>query len=245
MTERKGVVDKIQPGFEPVIRRKVYKEIVQQVITLINEGKLPPGTRLPGERDLAELFGVARPAVREALSALEALGAIEIRQGEGAFVSVAEPSTLKDSLRHAELEASPFEALRARKLLESAVAGEATITATPEDLQALVHAIAEMEAAGGDLDRWMQADRRFHLMLVKCTHNPVLVSFIGSLLRMMTRPVWLTLTTANNRVPGRLVEYLEDHRAILAALQQRNPETARAAIMHHLERVSVHLFGEP
>ncbi|MBI4560568.1 MAG: FadR family transcriptional regulator, partial [Candidatus Rokubacteria bacterium] len=113
------------PDVEPIKSTRIYEEIVRQIRTLISEGKLRSGDQLPPERELAESFKVSRTSVREALRALESIGLIEIRAGEGTFVreisveSLIEPLALV-ILTQREAVGELFEA---RRLLEPAIAG--------------------------------------------------------------------------------------------------------------------------
>jgi len=73
-------------GFRPIKTRKIYEEIVEQLKDMLSRGELRPGDRLPSEREMAESLGVSRASVREALTALEAIGILDIRPGEGTYV---------------------------------------------------------------------------------------------------------------------------------------------------------------
>ena len=87
---------------EPINSTRIYEEIVRQIRTLISEGKLKSGDKLPPERELAERFKVSRPSVREAMRALESMGLIEIRLGEGTFVrEISVDSLVERTPRHA------------------------------------------------------------------------------------------------------------------------------------------------
>src|SRR5216684_6927099 len=121
---------------EPINSPRIYEEIVRQIRTLISEGKLKSGDRLPPERDLAERFRVSRASVREALRSLQSRGLIEIRAGEGAFVrdvsveALIEPLALV-ILPHREAVGELFEA---RRILEPAIAALAARRATREEV---------------------------------------------------------------------------------------------------------------
>src|SRR5215813_8997128 len=121
----------------PIKSTRIYEEIVRQVKQLIAEGRLKSGDQLPPERDLAEKFLVSRTSVREALRALESVGLIEIRPGEGTFVrevsvdALVEPLALVLLSQRAMIE----ELFEARRLLEPAIAGLAARRATKEEIQ--------------------------------------------------------------------------------------------------------------
>src|SRR6266851_3407107 len=139
---------------EPINSPRIYEEIVRQIRTLISEGKLKSGDRLPPERDLAERFRVSRASVREALRSLESMGLIEIRLGEGTFVreisvdSLIEPLALV-ILTQREAVGELFEA---RRLLEPPIAGLAARRSTKEEVQEMERILEEQGkevAAGG------------------------------------------------------------------------------------------------
>ncbi len=133
---------------EPINSPRIYEEIVRQIRTLISEGKLKSGDRLPPERDLAERFRVSRASVREALRALGSMGLIEIRLGEGTFVreisvdSLIEPLALV-ILTQREAVGELFEA---RRLLEPPIAGLAARRSTKEEIQEMERILEEQRS---------------------------------------------------------------------------------------------------
>ena len=132
----------------PIKSTRIYEEIVRQVKAMIAEGRLKGGDRLPPERDLAEKFVVSRTSVREALRALESLGLVEIRPGEGTFVREVSVEALIEPL--ALLMVSQREAIgelfEARRLLEPALAALAASRATPEEIQEMERILEEQAA---------------------------------------------------------------------------------------------------
>src|SRR5947208_12339953 len=121
----------------PIKSTRIYEEIVRQVKQMITEGRLKSGDQLPPERDLAEKFVVSRTSVREALRALESLGLIEIRPGEGTFVREVSIESLIEPL--ALVMASQREAIgelfEARRMIEPIIAGMAAPRATRDEVQ--------------------------------------------------------------------------------------------------------------
>src|SRR4249920_568367 len=98
--------------FQSIEPRRLYRQIADQIRTLVRSGEFPPGSRLPPERDLAKQLGVSRPSVREALIALEVEGLVEVRIGSGIYVLA--PSLSPNANGHGDSPAGPFELLRAR-----------------------------------------------------------------------------------------------------------------------------------
>src|SRR5437762_9392216 len=134
---RRGPTGDEAMSIAPIKSTRIYQEIVRQVKAMIAEGRLKSGDQLPPERDLAEKFLVSRTSVREALRALESVGLIEIRPGEGTFVreisveALVEPLALVLLSQRAMIE----ELFEARRMLEPVIAGLAARRATKDEVQ--------------------------------------------------------------------------------------------------------------
>src|SRR5690606_5785939 len=143
--------------------QRLYRQISEQLRTLIVAGELPPGSRLPAERDLAVQLGVSRPSLREALIALEVQGYIEVHMGSGIYVCdpPAKPSKKYDLSQ----EEGPLEVIRARSLLEGEVAAMAAKMGRKAHFDAIAEAIdmMETEAESGGIP--IEADQLFHVRI--------------------------------------------------------------------------------
>ena len=117
--------------------RRLYKQIADALAVRIHSGVFAPGSYLPSERDLAQQMGVSRPSVREALIALEVMGMVEVRVGDGVLVC-----GRSESAASADAENSPLEQWQARMMLEGEVAGLAAENVTPEQLAADAASVA-------------------------------------------------------------------------------------------------------
>lgn len=132
---------------KPIKTKKIYEEIVEQIKELFAQGDLKPGDKLLSEREFAERLQVSRASVREALSALEAMGLIEIKPGEGTFIrqmgvsSIIEPLALLLLMEKDQV----FELFELRKILEVEAAGLAALRATSEDVERMFEVIKKME----------------------------------------------------------------------------------------------------
>jgi len=224
-------------GSEKLVRQKLADQVLDRLLALIERGELPPGSRMPGERALMARFGVGRPAVREALQALEKMGLIEIQHGERARVVALTPSRVLRQLdaaaRHL-LTSSPDmrEALRqARLAFEQFLVREAARRATASGLEAVRMALADQQAARWDPARFVRADIRFHVAIASLAGNPLYPAVSEAMLgwifgffpRLLRAPNVEDLT-------------LREHGAILRALQKRDPEAAAQAMKRHLMR---------
>jgi GntR family transcriptional repressor for pyruvate dehydrogenase complex len=219
---------------QTVESQRLYRQIADQLSTLIASGEFAEGSRLPSERDLATQLGVSRPSVREALIALEVAGKVEVRVGAGIFVAARRPvAAAPDPSKEGQ---GPFELLRARWLVEGEIAAEAARSAKPDELDIVRNAVAEMARNQNQRREADAADRNFHLGIAEATHNSALVSVVQDLWDRGRGAIWKRMEH-HFQTPELRAATLRDHRAILAALEARDSRGARAAMRRHLERV--------
>jgi DNA-binding FadR family transcriptional regulator len=210
--------------------RRLYRQIADQLRHLMDEGEYPVGSRLPTERELAEKLGVSRPTVREALIALEVEGRLRIRVGSGIYVIPPQPAPPTSNLAGIE---GPFEVLRARAFIESAVAEEAARRADPEDVARLDAVLAEIAAR--PQAPFLPLDRRFHMGIAETLDNAVLVRFVGELFDLRMNPYFEQLARHTEDASTWSAAH-QEHCAIRDAIAGRDPASARAAMHEHLKR---------
>jgi GntR family transcriptional repressor for pyruvate dehydrogenase complex len=218
----------------PIKSTRIYQEIVRQVKTMISEGRLKSGDQLPPERELAEKFVVSRTSVREALRALESLGLVEIRPGEGTFVREVSVEALIEPL--ALVMVSQREALaelfEARRLIEPALAALAARRATSEEVQEMeriLEAQAKEVAAGRT---GLEQDAEFHAAIGAAAHNRAITRIAHAVMDLLRQSREDSLST-----PGRPQRSHDDHQRVLAAIRARDEAAARQAMIEHLEAV--------
>jgi len=226
---------------EPIKSTRIYQEIVRQVKQMVAEGRLKSGDQLPPERDLAEKFAVSRTSVREALRALESLGFIEIRPGEGTFVREVSVESLIEPLAlalTAQREAI-HELFEARQLLEPALAALAASRATPEEIQAMERILEEQarEIAAGRTG--FAQDAAFHGAIGVAAHNRAITRIAHAIMDLLTQGREEALNT-----PGRPARSHEDHRRVLAAVAARDERRARQAMLDHIQAVEMLVLGK-
>lgn len=214
----------------PIVPRRLYRQVAEQLRRLFDDGEYKAGDRLPAERNLAEQMGVSRPTVREALIALEVEGRVQIRVGSGIYVTGTPRSVLPEL--HDE---GPFEVLAAREFIESAVAAEAARRATPEHVAALDDNLRRMERSAHPSATTLALDREFHALVAAMLGNDVLVRVVGELFDQRMTPYF-----------SRLTSYFEDgstwadaqaeHRVVRDAIAAGDAEAARKAMQVHLKR---------
>jgi GntR family transcriptional repressor for pyruvate dehydrogenase complex len=218
--------------FHSIEPRRLYRQIADQIRTLIKSGEFSAGARLPPERDLAKQLGVSRPSVREALIALEVEGLVEVRIGSGIYVRAGE--TGKASGIPAEAEAGPFELLRARYVIEAECAALAAKSAKKAQIDAIAEALEVMQqefAAGEALP--LNGDRLFHLRIAEATGNGALVAVVKMLWEERTGPLYQQLEHHYDS-PALWEAAMTEHRAVLKAIAAKDQAGSRAAMHRHL-----------
>lgn len=208
--------------------KRLFQSVAEQIGALIDEGAYPPGTRLPGERELAEKLGVSRVTIREAEIALQALGRLEIKTGSGVYVSERRPTG-----NGALPKASAFEVTEARLLVESESAALAAQHITEEGIERLAVLIEQMQ---GDDESANEADEQFHLTIAEASHNAAMLHTVKSLWRMREEIPEVKATYEAVCVHD-ATSRTEEHRAVFDALKARDPAAARAAMREHFHRL--------
>ncbi len=209
--------------------KRLFQSVAEQISELIDAGAFPPGTRLPGERELAERLNVSRVTIREAEIALQAIGRLEIKTGSGVYVSEA-----KQEGSAALPAASAFEVTEARLLVESETAALAAHNITDEAVEHLSGLIERMRH--GDEDEANSADEEFHRTIAEASNNAAMIHTVSTLWRMREEIPEVKKTHAAvcvNDSESRTAE----HEAIFFALRDRDPSAARNAMREHFHRL--------
>jgi DNA-binding FadR family transcriptional regulator len=217
---------------QPIEPQRLYRQISNQLRSLLLAGEFPVGSRLPAERDLAVQLGVSRPSLREALIALEVEGYIEVRMGSGIYVC--EPPSPAAQGFDLSAEEGPLELIRARSLLEGEVAATAAKTGTKRQFDAIAEAIDRMESEAKAGIRPEEADRLFHVRIAEATGNSVLVGVVTRLFDSRLGPLFDQLHS-HFETPYIWSDAIEEHREVLKALRARDPARAKAAMQRHME----------
>jgi GntR family transcriptional regulator, sialic acid-inducible nan operon repressor len=222
---------------QQIPRRKLADEVLDRLLLSLEHGEVTPGQKLPGERTLMARYGVGRPAVREALQALEKMGLIEIQHGERARVVALEAKdvfrqmdaaarhllsrspTMRDSLREARLE------------FETAMVRRAAQRASARNAERLAAAIAAQRACQGDAARFIAADIAFHVAIAGMAGNPLYAALAEAMLGWAFEFFPRML-----RAPGTEELTLKEHSAIARAVAKGDPDAAARAMRRHLLR---------
>ncbi|WP_026016613.1 FadR/GntR family transcriptional regulator [Catenovulum agarivorans] len=212
--------------------RRLFWSVVDKIEEGIDNGSYLPGTRLPSERELSELFNVSRPTLREAIIALEVRGRVEVRTNAGVYVMNQEDKAKKSAVSHI----SAFELTQARALVEGEAAALAAVSITPEELDKLGELVEMLDdEASSD-----EADRDFHLTICQSTRNKALIHTIQNLWELRKQP---SVQQAHSYICSQsTAQRKEEHNVIYQALKARKPEQARSAMHKHFNRLINALF---
>jgi len=208
---------------------------IAQIRGLIAAGSYAPGQRLPPERELGEALGVSRNSLREAVTALQAMGVLDVRRGDGTFVTDLGAGVLVEALGfvldlyHGERLREIFEV---RRILEPAAVARAAESIDDETVAALREMLGRV-GPEMTLETLVRHDLAFHHALATASGNTLLAELLDALAGPTVRArVWRGMTEA-----GAVERTLAEHRAIVDAVAARDPELARSLIVAHVRAV--------
>jgi len=231
--------------FETINPPKVSDVIVSQIEQLILDGVLKPGERLLPERELAQELNVSRPSLREAITTLKSRGLLRSSRGGRHYVVDIIAPALTDPLVEL-LKNHPktmFDVLELRHALEEVAAYFAALRATEADREILRCRFAELEEiqhGGRDPQHDAMVDANFHLAIADASHNVALIHVMRSLFSLLLGNICRSLERLYTRESSYVIVHSQ-HEAILQAVLERNPETARQAAHVHLAFVETTL----
>jgi GntR family transcriptional regulator, transcriptional repressor for pyruvate dehydrogenase complex len=220
-------------SLEPAARRKLSETVAEQLMEAFRD--LPPGTRVPSERELTKDLGVGRSTVREALNALAVLGVLTIRHGQGAFIaedaspdgSDASHSVLTQALERAETR----EFIEARLMVEVEVTRLAAQRRTDDDLQRIETVLGEQQRrlSGDDVEATVDVAASFNVVLAEAAHNELLAAMIRTFVELMVErgPKIYAL-------PGFGAWDLSEHTGIYEAVRDQDADRAAQLMRNHI-----------
>ncbi len=210
----------------------VTDEAIEKIKAMIVSGELRPGARLPKEADLAERLGLSRNSLREAVKALSLIRVLDVRQGDGTYVTSLEPNLLLDALGFVvdfHQDDTVLEFLEVRRVLEPAAAAMAARVMSDEDIAELGAVLASL-SDDPSLDELIENDLEFHRRLAAGSGNAVLGSLVDGLSAPTARArIWRGMTEEGAVERTRL-----QHRQILDAVAARRPDLAQAWTIVHI-----------
>jgi GntR family transcriptional regulator, transcriptional repressor for pyruvate dehydrogenase complex len=208
-------------------------DAITKIRSMIQSGELPPGARLPPEPQLATQMGLSRSGVREAVKVLESARVLDVRRGDGTYVTSLAPRLLLEGLGVAvELlrDDTLLEVMEVRRMLEPVATGLAALRMTDTELDALAQILEDMRAAADDAEKLIQFDTAFHHTVIATTGNETLTSLLSGLSsRTLRARVWRGLIEGNAAH-----KTIDEHHAIYLALRSRDQLLAQASALMHV-----------
>ncbi len=216
------------------------RAISAQIRREIEIGSYVNGDQLPAERQLSERYSASRSTIRKALTNLEQAGIVERKIGSGTFVNYFGPNEFE--VENVIESISPLQLIDARIGIERQMTRLAVINATARDLATMEGVLKQLEESEHDKDGFTRRDSEFHLLLAKCSRNPLIYHLYEQINEVRTHSQWraskdLVLTPVN------IADYNICHRAIYEALSQRDQVGALEALNDHMELARAHLIG--
>ena len=213
----------------------VTDEAILRIKQMIIEGELAPGDRLPPEKELSERLGLSRSSLREAVKALEVIRVLDVRRGDGTYVTSLEPRLLLEALSFVvdlHDDQSVLEIFAVRRILEPAASALAAANADDDALARLREAVAHVDHAS-DVEGLVAHDLEFHGGIANSTGNTYLASLIASLSSHTVRArIWRGITQE-----GAVERTLQEHHAILDAIEAHDAELASALTVVHISGI--------
>lgn len=231
-TTLKPLPSKPHVPLQTVEPQRLYRQIADQLRTLIARGEFAVGARLPAERELAKTLGVSRPSVREALIALEVEGWVEVRTGSGVYVL---DRSHRTAAPVAAAEWGPLELIRARRVVEGETAALAATSAKRRDVDAMSHAIETMREMADRNVMPLEGDRAFHLAIVDACGNVVLSETVQGFWDSRNGPIFTRLGGYFETVKS-WRSAIAEHEAIRDAIAARDADAARSAMHAHMDK---------
>jgi GntR family transcriptional repressor for pyruvate dehydrogenase complex len=222
--------------FEAVRRTKLYEKVAQQIQGLIRDGLLKPGDHLPPERELAETFQVSRSSVRDAIRALEVMGLVEPRQGEGTVVRDVTAETLVNPLSTMLTQKRELvtELLDLRLMIEPPLAARAAKHATDEEILRMEDILRRQKEKVSRGELAIEEDSEFHYAIAKAARNSVVLKVVDVFMDLLRESREQTL-----QVDGRLQKSFSGHRRILDAIKNRKASLAETAMRRHIGEIEI------
>jgi GntR family transcriptional repressor for pyruvate dehydrogenase complex len=223
--------------FQAVKQTKTYAEIVEQISSLIEQGELKPGERLPSERTLSAALNIGRQSLREALSVLEAVGLLEVRHGIGTFVRPDAISNLAAISKEEDRIFNPFELLEARKVIEKELVSLAAKRATEQDIEEMEKALEALRNNMIEGKQSLDLDREVHLAFARGAHNEILYQTMLEITEQMSKHLWTTMKEKSLEEVDRGKKYHKEHEMIFEAIKSRDAGKATRAMLAHLKNI--------
>lgn len=227
----------MQNEFRPL---QIYEQVAEQIRGSIRQGVYAPGTRLPSERELALRLKVSRPAVREAIGALQNEGIVVTRHGSGTYVSeyIADDSVMASAISDVDL--SPISILETRLLFEPIIAKRSAQRPSRDTLaESYLARMADVKDINDIRQQalWSECDRLFHRQLAVMSGDVLIIKIADEIAKTMAQPLWNRLRDDGIYAEERIQLYVAEHRLIYEAIITGEGDAAAFYVEGHLKRV--------
>lgn len=219
---------------------RLSASVAAQIEEMVTSGQLQNGRRLPSERRLAELLGVSRGSVREAITELEVKGLVTRRPGSGTHVRRPSHSLFTGPIVSGGglSDRETTELLDLREAIEPGIAARAAERATPADVEEIRALARAFENSGGDVERRMQLDAEFHQAIARAAHNALLAGLVDRFMHALDAT---RRTTAQTESRFRMSKTA--HRKIATAIASGDPDAAEYEMLEHVRAITAFLSG--
>jgi GntR family transcriptional regulator, transcriptional repressor for pyruvate dehydrogenase complex len=218
-------------AMEPIDRTGITELVVQRIKELLGRGELKAGSRLPPERELADMLHISRPSLRTALKALSVMGVIRAKPGAGTYIAQSLPEVFTEPMHFMTLinNTSVEELFEMRLIIEAGLAELAAERATESDIAALIQEVEGMKANTGDPEEFLKHDVRFHQVMARAANNKLMSGVMDTVAQLLFH-----MRRQNvGRAPD-LEDAIEWHEKITMALQKHDPKRAKEMLSGHL-----------
>jgi len=218
---------------KPIEKKDVSEEVLEQLKYNITSGQWQPGTKIPGELELAKLFNVSRVSVRDAIHRLVGMGVLTVRKGDGTYVSEMIPSQYFQTLLPILMIERPalLEVLEFRSIIESESAKLAALRSTDEDISVFEQTLEQMKQSKGNYKKFSTYDLNFHAAIAVATKNTVIIR-ITSIIHDILESA---MEEAVNIVG--FEDGIYYHNKIIQSIKDRNPDNAKMIMQQHIDNV--------
>lgn len=221
----------INAAMTPIDRSGITELVVQRIKDLLSRGELKAGSRLPPERELAEMLNISRPSLRTALKALSVMGIIRAKPGAGTYIAESLPEVFTEPMHFMTLinNTSIEELFEARRIIEAGLAELAAERAVVEDLDALNREIEGMRETIDDPENYLKHDVRFHQIMAHAANNKLMSGVMDTIAQLLFHIRRQTISNAKD-----LEEAIDWHRKIVDAIRKHDTKRAKDMLSSHL-----------
>ncbi|PLR76063.1 FadR family transcriptional regulator [Bacillus sp. V3-13] len=220
---------------EKIPTKKVSELVVEGIEKLIDSGEFQAGEKLPSVRELCDLFGVGRSAVRDAITTLKGKGTVFVKQGEGTYICEFDTSKLFNHRMAIPSNYDIGKLFEVRKLLEPGIAGMAASNRSTENLREMEDAIFNQTAI-----EW-EADYQFHLAIAKSSGNEILIELLH-MIAATTKKAMIDFHHYIQTNPSTVIKIKKQHKQIYEAIKVQDPDAANRVMIRHLDFVENELL---